>query len=101
MSGLQPQALLRSQRQVEAIHAHLLTIRRHMERLIGENRQLRDRLARCEAELAERRERCTLLEQRLERLEEERERLRGTVDDALEQIDTVLAELPPEEPEPR
>ncbi len=96
---MQAEALLRNQKQVQAIHDHLLMIRRNMERLISENRLLRDQLGATSQQLQECQEECSALQQRVRKLDEERSQLRQCVDDALDQVEHALAEVVEEEGE--
>ncbi|MDQ6964476.1 MAG: hypothetical protein Q9M13_06105 [Mariprofundales bacterium] len=92
-------ALQRNQQQVQSIHDHLLTIRRNMEQMIGENRQLRDELQRVSQQLAECQQEQSLLVQRDQEYELRRLQVGQCVDDALAQVEWALAHLANDEEE--
>ncbi len=86
-------ALQRNQQQVKAIHDHLLAIRRNMEGLISENRQLRDDLARAGEQIAALRRQNQMLQERDQQLAARHEQLSRCVDDALDQVERALAQV--------
>jgi len=93
------EALQRNQQQVQAIHDHLLTIRRNMEGVISENHQLHDDVARLSQQLAECQQEQQVMRQRERDHEKRRVQLGQCVDDALGRVEWALAQIVTDEGE--
>ena len=92
-------ALQRNQQQVKAIHDHLLAIRRNMEGLISENRQLRDDLEQARLQIAALQQQNQILKEKYQHHAAQREQLEKCVDDALEQVEQALLQVADDEEE--
>jgi len=87
------EALQRNQQQAQAIHDHLLTIRRNMEGVISENHQLRDDLARLSQQLEGCQQQLQAIQQREQNHETRRVQLEQCVDDALDRVEWAIAQV--------
>ena len=96
---MQEAALQRNQQQVRAIHDHLMTIRRNMEGLISENRQLRDDLERSAQQVASLTRQNRLLQERDQHQAAQRDQLEQCIDDALKQVERALSQVEREDGE--
>ncbi len=68
-------------------------VQRLIERLVADNRRLREILRVAEQELKKRKERIAALEEELARVREEKLEAKARVEQALAELDEVLAEV--------
>ncbi|MDX8402094.1 MAG: hypothetical protein R8K47_05630 [Mariprofundaceae bacterium] len=77
---------------IEALETHLAHVRRNMEKLISENRRMREVVRLAESELRKRRDQVRALEGELQRLQNERLEAKARVENAIEKLDELMRE---------
>lgn len=77
----------------------LIRLQRLIERLVAENRRLREILRMAEQELKKRKERIATLEAEIARLREEKIEAKARVEQALAELDDVLVQVQRQEQE--
>lgn len=77
---------------IQALHEHLTTIRRQMEKLIAENRRMREVVRLAESELRKRRDQVNKLEAELQALQNSKLEARARVEHAMDQLDNLISE---------
>ncbi len=89
MSDTARQAL---EERIEKLSEHLTTIRRQMEKLIAENRRMREVVRLAESELRRRRDQVNHLEAELQSLQNSKLEAKARVEHAMEQLDNLMSE---------
>ncbi|MDX8409629.1 MAG: hypothetical protein R8J84_06260 [Mariprofundales bacterium] len=79
--------------QLKALHLHLATIRRNMEEVISENRQLRDALTQATQQLTATNEQCAQLQHQYLEREEKHGQARQCVHDAIARIEQLQGQI--------
>jgi len=77
---------------VALLAEHMATIRRQMEKLIAENRRMREVVRLAEGELRKRRDQVQNLESELQSVQNGRLEAKARVEHAMEQIDELISE---------
>ncbi len=77
---------------IEALSQHMATIRRQMEKLIAENRRMREVVRLAESELRKRRDQVQQLESELQALQNSRLEAKARVEHAMDQLDELISE---------
>ncbi|MDX8407805.1 MAG: hypothetical protein R8L58_05415 [Mariprofundaceae bacterium] len=77
---------------IESLTEHMSTIRRQMEKLIAENRRMREVVRLAESELRKRRDQVDKLETELQSLQNGRLEAKARVEHAMEQLDDLITE---------
>jgi len=77
---------------VALLAEHMATIRRQMEKLIAENRRMREVVRLAEGELRKRRDQVQNLESEIQSVQDGRLEARARVEHAMEQIDELISE---------
>jgi predicted nuclease with TOPRIM domain len=77
---------------VALLTEHMSTIRRQMEKLIAENRRMREVVRLAEGELRKRRDQVQNLESELQSLQDGRLEAKARVEHAMEQVDELISE---------
>ncbi len=75
---------------IEALELHLAAIRRTMEKLIAENRRMREVVRLAESELRKRRDQVQKLESEIQRLQNERLEAKARVENAIDKLDELM-----------
>jgi len=77
---------------IESLTEHLSAIRRQMEKLIAENRRMREVVRLAESELRKRRDQVQNLEAELHSVQDGRLEAKARVEHAMEQLDELISE---------
>jgi len=85
-----PQQTIESR--VRSLSEHLSMIRRQMEKLIAENRRMREVVRLAESELRKRRDQVQSLESELQAQQNNRLEAKARVEHAMEQLDELIPE---------
>ena len=90
MDALQQEQAVESR--VEALAAHLATIRRNQEKVLVENKRLREVVRLAEGELRKRREQIESLQHEYQNLQNKRLEAKARVGQVIEKVDALAAE---------
>lgn len=85
------------QQQLDALNEHFSAIRRNQEKLMAENKRLREVVKLAENELRKRRQQIAALEQSLASHDSKKREIQDRVDNAIEKLDHVIASTQQEE----
>ncbi len=89
---MQESAQEKLESRIESLTEHLSAIRRQMEKLIAENRRMREVVRLAESELRKRRDQVDNLEAELQSIQNERLEAKARVEHAMEQLDDLISE---------